>query len=649
MDYDFSGWATRNNIKCSDGRTIMKNAFIECNGTTVPLVWNHDHKDATNVLGHAMLENRPDGVYAYGVFNNTPMGQHVKSLVEAGDINGLSIYANKLKERNGNVYHGQIRELSLVLATANPGAYIETVLTHGDDEDEDGYSAEIFMGPQDFELYHSEDGAGYVDEVDEEELDNTDWRAVFKTLNEKQKQLVYILLGAATEDEYDDGLEHSDKGAISDMYDINEVLDGMTEEQIEAVSALLDDAANEGYEAGYDDAYDEVDDAIAEDEEYADDGEYNDEDYDGEYDEGDGSVKHNAFDGDEYYYEDDGVLSHSEMKAVIDDAKSIGSLKESALQHGITDIDWLFPEARSLNNPPDWIKRDTDWVQKVMNAVHHTPFSRIKSQFADITGDEARAKGYTKGNRKMEEVFTLLKRTTTPTTVYKKQKLDRDDVIDITDFDVIAWLKTEMRMMLDEELARAFLVGDGRNGASDDKIKEDCIRPIWTDDDLYTIKYVLDDERPTTFIKGAIKSRVDYKGSGNPVLFITEDKLTDLLLITDSTGRDIYDSEQKLATKLRVSSIITVPVLRNLTRHDTKTGKNYKLHGLIVNLKDYNVGADKGGAVNMFDDFDIDYNAQKYLIETRCSGALIKPMSAIALETEVQGTVPPSANSSSNS
>ena len=628
MEYDFSGWATRNNIKCSDGRTIMKNAFKECDGSVVPLVWNHDHKDATNVLGHAMLENRPDGVYAYGVFNDTPMGQHVKSLVHHGDITGLSIYANKLKQQGGNVLHGQIRELSLVLAGANPGAYIEDIVSHGDDED--GYSAQIFSGVEGLELAHAED---YDYDDEDEELDDEDWGAVYNSLNEKQKQLVALIAGMVAtgedlaEDEGDNYLGHSEEGVYEDMYD--EVLDSMTDEQLDAVAAMIEDAQAEAYDAGYDDAYDDAD------AEYADGAE--DEDYDEDYDEGDeGDVKHNAFDAyDDGYYGDD-YISHSDVMMAIDDAKTIGSLKESFLQHGIDNIDWLFPEAKSLNNPPDWIKRDTDWVAKVMNAVHHTPFSRIKSSFADITGDEARAKGYIKGNRKTEEVFTLLKRTTTPTTIYKKQKLDRDDVIDITDFDVISWLKTEMRMMLDEELARAFLVGDGRIGSSDDKINESCIRPIWTDDDLYTIKYNLGSEKPADFIRGAIKSRIEYKGSGAPTLFITEDKLTDLLLMTDSTGRDIYDSEQKLATKLRVSSIVTVPVLRNCMRTDSKTGKKYKLHGLIVNLKDYNVGADKGGAVNMFDDFDIDYNAQKYLIETRCSGALIKPMSAIALETEVE-------------
>lgn len=569
-EYDFGGWATRNNLRCSDGRVIMQNAFKDCDGTSVPLVWNHDHKDAENVLGHAILENRDDGVYAYGYFNDTHMGQHAKSLVQHGDITSLSIYANKLQQRGGNVFHGQIRELSLVLAGANPGAYIEEVMAHSDDSDND--EAIIFTG---YEL----DSTGDIEhkavgdpeepmketeqkpmketkEMAEEQKNGRTIKEIFETLNDEQKQMVYALVGLAAQGE---------KGDDEDM-------------------------------------------------------------------------KHNAFES-EYNEMEEYALMHSEFANAVNDMQRFGSLKESVIQHGIENIGSLFPEPHNLNNPPEWINVKTDWVAKVMSGVHHTPFSRIKSQFADIRADEARALGYIKGHYKKEEVFTLLKRTTEPTTVYKKQKFDRDDIIDITDFEVIPWVRQEMRGKLNEELARAYLIGDGRLSDSDDKIKEDKIRPIWKDEDLFTIKYTLADEKPATFIRGAIKARIDYRGSGTPTLFITEDKLTDLLLMTDATGRDIYDSEQKLATKLRVSQIITVPVMENAgVRIDTKTGKAYKLHGLIVNLGDYNVGADKGGEVNLFDDFDIDYNKQTYLIETRCSGALTRPYSAIALETE---TAPP--------
>lgn len=549
----------------------MQNAFKECDGTAVPLLWNHDHNDAKNVLGHALLENKEDGVYAYGYFNDTDTGKRARELVQHGDITGLSIYANKLQQNGGNVYHGKIRELSLVYATANPGAYIEDVIAHGDSDETDAiiYTGMGISLPADEELEHKDkepeepkkEEQPKSTEESKEMAENQDngktIKEIFETLNDEQKQMVYALVGIAA--------EQNGKG-------------------------------------------------------------------DGE------EMKHNAFES-EYNEAEEYALMHSEFASAVEDMQRYGSLRESVIQHGIENIGELFPEPKALNNPPEWINVKTDWVSRVMNGVHHTPFSRIKSSYADIRGDEARALGYIKGKYKKEEVFTLLKRTTEPTTVYKKQKFDRDDVIDITDFEVIPWVKNEMRGKLDEELARAFLIGDGRLPDSDDKIKEDKIRPIWKDDDLFTIKYTLADEKPATFIRGAIKARIDYRGSGQPVLFITEDKLTDLLLMTDATGRDIYDSEQKLATKLRVSAIITVPVMENAgVRVDTKTGKAYKLHGLIVNLSDYNVGADKGGAINWFDDFNIDYNKMIYLIETRCSGALIKPYSAIALETE---TAPP--------
>ena len=549
--YDFSGWATRNNLRCSDGRTIMKDAFKHNDGQTVPLVWNHQHNDPLNVLGHALLENRDEGVYAYCKFNETESGKNAKLLVEHGDVSALSIYANRLKQQGSNVIHGDIREVSLVLAGANPGAFIDSVMSHGEESDDE---AIIYTG-EDISLSHA-------DKKSEDEETIAD---VFNTLTEKQKTVVYAIIGQALEEK-----EESE-----------------------------DNNDNDGSKGG------------------------------------NKTMKHNVFDNE---YDKNDILSHSDMEAIFADAKRYGSLKDSVLAHGITQIDYLFPDANNVTNTPQFIQRDMGWVQKVMNSVHRTPFSRIKSVLADITEDDARAKGYIKGKQKKDEVFTLLKRTTTPTTIYKKQKLDRDDVVDITDFDVVAWLKSEMRMMLDEEIARAILVGDGRLSSSDDKINEQNIRPIWKDDDLYTIKAPVEvasnatsDQKAKEFIRTVIKARKNYKGSGEPTLYTTEDVLTDCLLMEDATGRVIYDSVDKLATALRVKEIVTVPVMEGLSRTDSE-GNTLNLMGLIVNLADYNVGADKGGAVNMFDDFDIDYNAQKYLIETRCSGALIKPYSAIALE-----------------
>ncbi len=575
MKYDFGGYVTRNNLRCSDGRVICQDAFKADSGRRVPLVWNHQQNDPDNILGHVILENRPDGVYGYGVFNDTDSGQQAKALVQHGDVNSMSIYANKLRHNGANVTHGVIREVSLVLAGANPGAFIDDVVIHGDNGEEITggsvlYTGEELSGGGDAELSHSGQPAESTAKKQNEE-DNTmageastqkeeTVQDVWDTLSEKQKTVVYALIGSAIEDAENDNDDEED-----------------------------------------------------------------DED-----------MKHNLFDGDGEY------LCHADAEAfqsaVISDAKSYGSMRESFLAHadeyGINNIDYLFPDDKELNNPPAFIKRDTGWVGKVMGAVHHTPFSRIKSIFANITEDEARARGYIKGKRKKEEAFSLLKRTTQPTTVYKKQQLNRDDVIDITSFVVVAWLKSEMRMMIDEELARAFLIGDGRLASSDDKISPDNIRPIATDDDMFTIKASVPvaasatgDEKARAFIRAAIKSRKDYKGSGSPTLFTTEDVLTDCLLIEDTTGRAIYNDAGQLANKLRVKEIVTVPVLEGAT------GKNGgELLGIIVNLADYNVGADKGGAVSMFDDFDIDYNQQKYLIETRCSGALIKPFSAIALE-----------------
>ena len=613
--YDFSGWATRNNLRCSDGRIIMKDAFKNNDGQTVPLVWNHQHNDPYNVLGHALLENRDEGVYAYCKFNETESGKNAKLLVEHGDVTALSIYANQLKQQGPHVIHGSIREVSLVLAGANPEAFIDNVICHGEYSDEE---AIIYTG-ENISICHS-DEKEEEKTVENKEIKNEETIAdVFNTLTEKQKTVVYALIGRALEekgefeDDDDDSMRH---GEEFDEETIADVFDTLTEKQKTVVYALIGQA-------------------LAEKEESED----NDDEDNNNFKGGNKTMKHNVFDKEDFKND---VLSHSDMEAIFADAKRYGSLKDSVLAHGIDHIDYLFPDAKTVTNTPQFIQRDMGWVQKVMNSVHHTPFSRIKSIFADITEDDARAKGYIKGNLKKEEVFSLLKRTTIPTTIYKKQKLDRDDIVDIVDFDVVAWLKAEMRMMLDEEIARAILVGDGRLASSDDKINEQNIRPIWTDADLYTIKAPIivsanatTDEKAKAFIRAAIKSRKNYKGSGEPTLYTTEDVLTDCLLMEDATGRIIYDSVTKLATALRVKEIVTVPVMENLRRNDG--GTTYELMGIIVNLTDYNVGADKGGAVNLFDDFDIDYNAQKYLIETRCSGALIKPYSAIALELVVEG------------
>ena len=637
--YDFSGWATKNDLRCSDGRTIRKDAFKNNDGQTVPLVWNHDHNDPMNVLGHALLENRDEGVYAYCTFNDTAAGNNARQLVRHGDVTALSIYANQLKQHGGDVIHGAIREVSLVLAGANPGAFIDAVLEHGELSED---SAIIYTG-ENISLAHtvtSDGSQNYnaasepAEEVETEktpapqrpsrkrrqtaeaELEHADDEGesmedesiqdVFNTLDDKQKDAVYAMIGMALDDakhsdEYSEELSHAD----DEDETVQDVFDTLTDKQKTVVYAIIGQAL-----------------------ESADEGE-------DENDEGDTTVKHNIFDTDTQ--NTDNYISHSELNSILDEAKRGGSLREAFLSHGIEDIEYLFPDAKNLTDTPEFINQPDEWVAKVMNGTRHTPFARIKTLFADITEDDARAKGYIKGHRKVEEVFNLLKRVTLPTTVYKKQKLDRDDVIDITDFDVVNWLKTEMRGKLNEELARAFLIGDGRNGASEDKINEQNIRPIWTDDELFTIKKAVsiasnatDDARAKAFIRAAIKARKNYRGSGTPTLFCTEDILTDCLLMEDNTGRVVYDSEAKLATALRVKEIVTVPPMEGAMREED--GKTYALMGLIVNLQDYNVGADKGGAVNMFDDFDIDYNQMKYLIETRCSAALVKPFSAIALE-----------------
>lgn len=615
--FDFSGWATRANMLCSDGRIIRKDAFKECDGVTVPLVWNHQHNSPDEVLGHALLENRDEGVYAYCTFNNTDSGQTAKLLVQSGDVDKLSIYANKLKQQGCDVIHGVIRELSLVLAGANPGAYIESVMMHGEDSYEEGY-----IGSGDYienvePLFHSDnDMEGDNEVVDTKNATKESVNEVLDTLTDKQKEALCSILNSGTvmhSEEKPENKEAAKKDEPSketkteDEETVADIFNTLTEKQKTVVYAMIGQA---------------LEDAGVTDED------------DDENEGGNNNMKHNVFDQETANTE---VLSHSEMAEIMDDARRGGSLKETVLQHGIENIDYLFPDATAVDKTPGFIKRDDTWVADVMNAVHKTPFSRIKSIFADITEADARAKGYVKGNLKFEEVITLLKRITNPTTIYKKQKLDRDDVVDITDFDVVAWLKTEMRMMLDEEIARAVLVGDGRSASSNDKINEQNIRPIWTDDDVYTVKAGItvtgsesEDEKAKSFIRAVIKSRKNYKGSGNPVMFMSEDMLTNCLLVEDTNGRVIYDSIDKLATALRVRKIVPVPVMENLTRQ--VSSKTHTLAGIYVNLADYNVGADKGGAVNMFDDFDIDYNQNKYLIETRCSGALIKPFSAVAIE-----------------
>lgn len=627
---DCSGWATKANMRCSDGRTILKNAFEECDGATVPVVWNHEHDDPNAVLGHALLENRADGVYAYITFNNTDSGRNAKMLVQHKDVDRLSIYANKLVQRGGDVIHGIIREVSLVLAGANPGAVIDTVLAHGDDSEVEGYirSGEIIeVGDT---LTHSDDNSQTEKKKGESKMaesnknpDDKTIKDIFESMTDEQKKAVQVLIGMAleeahgeSENENDKSVQHSDKPeSTEDSTDgetIQDVLDSMTDTQRKVVNALVGMALEE---AGEDD----------------------DEAGDDENEGGDKTMKHSLFDQ-ETNTQDQDVLSHAEQMDILKEAKRTNrSLADTVLAHGITNIDYMFPDAQKVENVPGFIKREDLWVTDVMNSVHKTPFSRVKSVFADITEDDARAKGYIKGNQKKDEVFKMLKRVTTPVTVYKHQSLDRDDMVDITDFDVVAWLKSEMKTMLNEELARAILVGDGRTQSSADKINEQNIRPIWTDDDVYTVKTAVaitkattEEEKARSFIKACIKSRKNYKGSGNPVMYMSEDMLTNCLLLEDTNKRVIYDTVEKLATALRVSKIVPVPVMEDLSR--VVGADTHILGGIYVNLVDYNVGTDMGGAVNMFDDFDIDYNKQKYLIETRCSGALIKPYSAVAVE-----------------
>ena len=565
--YDFSGWATRCNVRCSDGRTILPNAFKDDDGKKVPLVWNHEHNDPENVLGHAILENKEDGVYAYAFLNNTAKAQHAKDAVEHGDVMALSIYANQLQEKAGSVIHGKIRELSLVLAGANPEATIDSIIRHGEVFDDEI----VAYFPEAIELAHAEEKEEEkVEEKPEEQKPNPDKTVgeVFESLTEEQKNVVYYMIGEA----------------------------------LKSSEAKPDNKKE---------------------------------------DEGEKEMKHNVFDEDTKARGT--YLSHSDMETIFQQAKRLGSLRDAVseytdgamLQHddeepaapayGIASINELFPEYKNLNVPPEWIARDNSWVSKFMSGVHHTPFSRIKSMFANITEDEARALGYIKGHLKKEEVFSLLKRTTDPQTIYKKQKLDRDDIIDITDFDVVAWIKREMRVMLDEEIARACLIGDGRLTSDDDHISYDHVRPIAEESDLFAVKVRVASSDPWEIIKAIIRSRRFYKGSGNPTFFTTEEMLTEMLLLEDGINHPLFADEAALARKLRVKEIVTVPVMENHTINSKP------LVGVIVNLQDYTIGADKGGAVELFDDFDIDYNQQKYLMETRISGALTKPYSALVI------------------
>lgn len=572
FDYDFSGWATKANVKCFDGLTIAPNAFKECDGQVVPVVWNHDHSSPDNVLGHALLQNRKEGVYAYVKLNNTSSGQTAKACVDNGDIDAMSIFANGVQKAGRTVMHGMIKELSLVIAGCNPGALIDEVVKHSADGTETDSSEAYIYTDSGLSLKHGLDPDD--NPLEDEALQHSD----------------------------DSSETDKDKKGESKMADTNEktvkeVFDTLTEEQKNVVYALIGAALDDNKET--------------EDE-----------------------TMHHCFENN-----DGPVLKHSmdELNAAMADGKRCGSMKDAFIQHGIDDVEWLFPDDHVLDTPPHIIDNDQTWVGKVMNGVHHIPFSRIKSMSADLTEEDAQAKGYIKGNFKKEQVFGLLKRSTSPTTVYMKQKMDRDDIADITSFDVIAWLKKEMRTKLNEELARAYLIGDGRNTASDDKINEGNIRPIVNDDDFYTIKVqaaVASGADTVTKIKAvmnaSLKARKDYKGSGNPTLFTTEDNLTDMLLLEDKIGHRLYKNETEVAQAMRVKEIVTVPQMAGM-----KGSKGGELFGIVVNLADYTVGADKGGAVNMFEDFDIDYNQQKYLIETRCSGALTVPFSAMAIEYNV--------------
>lgn len=618
--FDFSGWATRNDIKCSDGRIIRKDAFKDQDGMIVPLVWNHMHNDPDNVLGHALLKNRPEGIYAYGKFNDTESGQNAKLLVSHGDIVSLSIYANHLKQNGPDVIHGAIREVSLVLAGANPGAMIDNIITHGDKDDESAVIA--FIG-KDFS-----DSFEHTYEFDEDPNE----KGVLEETSEKPNEEVVEIEHSdekEPEEEPEEIEETEEKGAkeMAKEKTVQDVIDTMTEEQKTVMYALIGQALEDAKNGA------------------------NNEDEDED-------MKHNLFDSET----DKNYLTHSDMDEIMKSARRSGSLKdayegyiqENFLMHdddpdpyadvdyGMEHINYLFPDAQLVGDAPQVVKRADTWVVKFLNAARHTPFSRVKSVYADITEDDARAKGYIKGTEKKNEVFPLFKRVTTPTTVYKKQQLDRDDVLDLS-FDIIPWLKAEMRGMLNEEIARAGLLGDGRDPSSDDKISETNIRPIYKDttNDVYAIKVAVtpgedDDASAKAFTKAVIKGFKDYRGTGKPTMFCTSELMTNLLLLEDNMGHRLYNTEAELATALRVSEVVEVPPMDNVSRQ--ADGFTYKLAAIIVNPKDYTYGADKGGEVNLFDDFDIDFNQQKYLIETRCSGALTTPKSALVVEFKEEST-----------
>lgn len=583
MKYDFGGYATRNDRRCSDGRTIIKDAFIDNNGQTVPLVWQHQRNDPENVLGHALLENRDDGVYAYCTFNGSKKSKHAKLLIEHGDVNSLSIYATNLTQSAGNVTHGTIREVSLVLAGANPGAYIDDInIQHSDGSYSETDEAVIYSSDT---LEHAADTEKKADdkvatedtkkeeqsEAEDDQNEDKKAQKIFDSFTDEQKNFIYALIATITADDKSSA-EHSDEGG--------------------------DD------------------------------------------------MKHNVFEADSAEQSNGYTLTHSDEVDILNEAKRCGSLKaaveafaesHSDLEHGIDNLEILFPEAKPATTQPELLTRPQEWVSKVWNGFKKSPFSRVKNVYADLTMDEARAKGYIKGHRKVDEQFALLKRTTQPTTIYKRQKFDRDDIIDITDFDLVTWVKSEMRMMLDEELSRAALIGDGRGIADEDKINEDCIRPIYSEDDMYAIKYPVTitpeadtNVRADAIVEAAVRSRKDYRGTGNPTFFTTTEVLNDLMLAKDKNDRRLYNTQAELAAAMRVSEIVEVPVMEGLSR--TVEGKEHELIGIIVNLTDYTIGADRGGAVTLFDDFDIDYNKYTYLIETRLSGSLNKPYSAIVLE-----------------
>lgn len=614
--WDFSGWATKTGLRCSDGRTILKGAFKHCDGQTVPLIWNHRHNDPSEVLGHALLEDRDGDIYAYCSFNDSENGRNAKELVEHGDICSLSIYANQLTQSSKtppcDVIHGTIREVSLVLAGANPGAFIDNVvLAHGEVMADE---ANIYHedGDDELYLYHADEDTDEDEDKKEDEGEGENVKDVLDTLSDKQKAAVGILIeqmmGGKKKADTEEAVKHADDPEEDD--------DDSNDD--ETIGDIISEKNSNKEEE---------------------------------------NVKHNAFDT---YENNEGLtLSHSDMEQIFKDGKRLGSLKAAVednlengvlshavtdrngntVTYGIADIDYLFPDARTINNTPEFISREMGWVKKVINGTHHTPFSRVKSMYANITMDEARAKGYTKGKRKVEEVFSLLKRETTPQTIYKKQKLDRDDIIDITDFDVVAWIKGEMRLMLEEEIARAILIGDGRTVGTDDKISEEHVRPVYNDDDLYTVKVPVNvaanadgADKAKALLDAAIRSRKEYKGSGNPTFYTTEDWLSEILLLEDNIGHKYYKTEAEVATALRVKEIVTVEPMegKQIPITEGQTTTNYPFIGVMVNLNDYNVGADKGGQTAFFDDFDIDYNQQKYLYETRMSGALIKPYSALS-------------------